>query len=89
LTREIPNWPGGSHGNCRGTGPPSGPFGAKGVGETGITKVAPSIADALYDAVGARIHSLPMTPEKVLDALEARQGQERSSHEDDRSPSAP
>ena len=48
---------------------PSGPFGAKGVGETGITNVAPSIANALYDAVGIRLHSLPMTPEKVLQAL--------------------
>ncbi len=51
---------------------PSGPFGAKGVGETGITNVAPSIANALYDAARVRIHSLPMTPEKVLDALAAR-----------------
>ncbi len=50
---------------------PSGPFGAKGVGETGITNVAPSIANALYDAVGVRVHSLPMTPEKVLEALAA------------------
>lgn len=48
---------------------PSGPFGAKGVGEPGIANVAPSIANALYDAVGIRIHSLPMTPEKVLEAL--------------------
>ncbi len=48
---------------------PTGPFGAKGVGETGITNVAPSIANALYDAVGIRIHSLPMSPEKVLEAL--------------------
>jgi xanthine dehydrogenase molybdenum-binding subunit len=52
---------------------PSGPFGAKGVGETGITNVAPSIANALYDAVGIRIHSLPMTPEKVLEALKTRE----------------
>ncbi len=51
---------------------PSGPFGAKGVGETGITNVAPSIANALYDAVGVRIHSLPMSPEKVLEALKAQ-----------------
>jgi xanthine dehydrogenase molybdenum-binding subunit len=49
---------------------PSGPFGAKGVGETGITNVAPSIANALYDALGVRVHSLPITPEKVLEALE-------------------
>jgi xanthine dehydrogenase molybdenum-binding subunit len=51
---------------------PTGPFGAKGVGETGITNVAPSIANALYDAVGVRVHSLPMTPEKVLEALEEK-----------------
>jgi xanthine dehydrogenase molybdenum-binding subunit len=51
---------------------PTGPFGAKGVGETGITNVAPSIANALYDAVGVRVHSLPLTPEKVLGAMEAR-----------------
>jgi len=48
---------------------PTGPFGAKGVGETGITNVAPAIANALYDAAGIRLHSLPMTPEKVLEAL--------------------
>jgi xanthine dehydrogenase molybdenum-binding subunit len=48
---------------------PTGPFGAKGVGEPGMTNVAPAIANALYDAVGIRIHSLPMTPEKVLEAL--------------------
>jgi xanthine dehydrogenase molybdenum-binding subunit len=50
---------------------PTGPFGAKGVGETGITNIAPSIANALYDAIGVRVHSLPMTPEKVIEALEA------------------
>lgn len=50
---------------------PTGPFGAKGVGETGITNVAPSIANALYDAVGVRVHSLPLSPEKVLEALRA------------------
>ena len=51
---------------------PTGPFGAKGVGEPGMTNVAPAIANALYDAVGIRIHSLPMTPEKVLEALKAK-----------------
>ncbi len=48
---------------------PTGPFGAKGVGETGITNVAPAIANALYDATGIRVHSLPIAPEKVLEAL--------------------
>ena len=51
---------------------PSGPFGAKGVGEPGLVNVAPSIANAIYDAIGVRINSLPMTPEKVLEALKAK-----------------
>ena len=60
---------------------PSGPFGAKGVGEPGINNVASSIANALYDAIGVRIHSLPMTPEKVLEALRKGQGQEEEEVE--------
>jgi xanthine dehydrogenase molybdenum-binding subunit len=48
---------------------PTGPFGAKGVGEPGCVNQAPAIANAIYDAVGVRIWSLPMTPEKVLAAL--------------------
>jgi xanthine dehydrogenase molybdenum-binding subunit len=51
---------------------PSGPYGAKGVGEPGMVNVAPSIANALYDALGIRINSLPMTPEKVLSALKTK-----------------
>jgi xanthine dehydrogenase molybdenum-binding subunit len=57
---------------------PTGPYGAKGVGETGITNVAPAIANALYDAVGVRVHSLPLTPEKVLNALYAAEGRRTS-----------
>ena len=51
---------------------PSGPFGAKGVGEPGLINVAPSIANAVYDAIGIRIHSLPMSPEKLLEALKTK-----------------
>ncbi len=51
---------------------PSGPFGAKGVGEAGINAVAPAIANAIYDAVGVRIKELPITPEKVLKGLESK-----------------
>ncbi len=51
------------------TDDPNGPFGAKGVGEPGLVPTAPAIANAVYDAVGVRIHDLPMTPEKVLRAL--------------------
>ncbi|UCE41527.1 MAG: xanthine dehydrogenase family protein molybdopterin-binding subunit [Candidatus Aminicenantes bacterium] len=46
-----------------------GPFGAKGVAEPGLVPTAPAIANAIYNAVGVRIRDLPITPEKVLDAL--------------------
>lgn len=46
-----------------------GPYGAKGVGETGALTVAPAIANAVADAVGVRIRDLPITPEKILRAL--------------------
>jgi putative selenate reductase molybdopterin-binding subunit len=47
----------------------SGPYGAKSAGEVPINCMAPAIANALYDALGIRIRSLPITPEKVLEAL--------------------
>jgi xanthine dehydrogenase molybdenum-binding subunit len=50
---------------------PKGPFGAKGVGEPGMVGVAPAIANAVYDAIKVRIRDLPITPEKVLMALES------------------
>ncbi len=53
---------------------PTGPFGAKGVGEPTSVPTAPAILNAIYDAVGIRIHSLPATPEKVLRALKEKQG---------------
>ncbi|MBI3327690.1 MAG: xanthine dehydrogenase family protein molybdopterin-binding subunit [Nitrospinae bacterium] len=46
-----------------------GPFGARGIGEPPILAMAPAIANAIYDAVGVRITSLPITAEKVLQAL--------------------
>jgi CO/xanthine dehydrogenase Mo-binding subunit len=48
---------------------PTGPFGAKGVGEPTSVPTAPAILNAIYDAVGVRLYSLPATPEKVLNAL--------------------
>jgi len=54
----------------QGHGP--GPFGTKGMGEAGILPVMPAIANAIEDAVGVRITSLPITPEKVLNALRAK-----------------
>jgi xanthine dehydrogenase molybdenum-binding subunit len=49
-----------------------GPFGAKGVGEPGLVPTAPAIANAIYNAVGIRIRDLPITPEKVLAALQKK-----------------
>jgi len=51
---------------------PKGPFGAKGVGEPGMVGIAPAIANAIYDAIGVRIRDLPITPEKILKALEGK-----------------
>ncbi|MGH7886812.1 MAG: xanthine dehydrogenase family protein molybdopterin-binding subunit, partial [Candidatus Binatia bacterium] len=46
-----------------------GPYNSMSIGETPIITVAPAIANAIHDAVGARIKSLPMTAEKVLTEL--------------------
>ena len=48
---------------------PTGPFGAKSLSETCIVVPAPAIANAIYNACGARIRELPITPEKLLQAL--------------------
>ncbi len=50
-----------------------GPFGAKGIGEPGLVPTAAAIANAVHDAVGVRIRDLPITPEKVLAALKAKE----------------
>ena len=49
----------------------NGPFGAKGVGESGTFGVSPAIANAVEDAIGVRITSLPITPEKIYRAIRA------------------
>ena len=51
---------------------PSGPFGAKGVAQGAMIAVTPSIANAIYDAVGVFITDMPATPEKILAALNRR-----------------
>ncbi len=48
---------------------PSGPFGAKGLGEIGLDAIPAAIANAIADAVGVRIHALPITAEKIHRAL--------------------
>jgi CO/xanthine dehydrogenase Mo-binding subunit len=51
---------------------PRGPFGAKEVGQGPLLPVMPALANAVYDAVGVRVDELPITPEKILKALEAK-----------------
>lgn len=48
---------------------PIGPLGVKGIGEPAMVPTIPAIMNAIYDAIGVRIMSLPATPEKVLGAL--------------------
>jgi len=48
---------------------PEGPFGAKGLGESGVIPVAAAVANAVRDAIGVRITELPLTPERVRDAM--------------------
>jgi CO/xanthine dehydrogenase Mo-binding subunit len=52
----------------------NGPFGAKGVGESATFGVSPAIANAIEDACGVRLTELPLTPERVLRALRAKDG---------------
>jgi xanthine dehydrogenase molybdenum-binding subunit len=49
---------------------PTGPFGAKGVGEPGMVPTAAAISNAVYDATGVRMRALPLSPERVLRALQ-------------------
>ena len=48
---------------------PTGPFGAKSVGESGTIAIAPAIYNAIYDAVGVRVKDMPVTPEKIIEGL--------------------
>ena len=54
----------------------NGPFGAKGVGETGSLGLSPAVANAVQDAIGVRIYETPLTPERVLRALCKQEGTE-------------
>lgn len=52
---------------------PTGPLGAKGIGEAATNPVAAAYANAIYNAIGVRFYELPITPEKILAALEERE----------------
>jgi carbon-monoxide dehydrogenase large subunit len=51
-----------------------GPYGARGIGEHAMVPTAPAIANALRDALGIEIDSMPITSEKIWAALRARDG---------------
>jgi len=53
---------------------PTGPFGAKGIGEGALNPVAGSVANAIQNALGIRFYELPITPIKILKALEQKGG---------------
>ena len=50
----------------------SGPFGAKGLGEAPTVPISAAIMNAVHQAAGIRINDLPVTPEKVVNALKER-----------------
>jgi xanthine dehydrogenase molybdenum-binding subunit len=51
-----------------------GPLGAKGLGEMGLVAIAPAIANAIHHATGLELNELPMNPERILMALEKKNG---------------
>ncbi len=55
---------------------PEGPFGAKEAGEGPLLPILPALANAVYDAVGVRMYQLPMSPDRVLDAIEKKERSE-------------
>jgi CO/xanthine dehydrogenase Mo-binding subunit len=54
---------------------PGGPYGAKEAGEGPLHPIIPAIANAIHDAVGVRLRRMPFTPERVLQAMNARKEQ--------------
>ena len=68
---------------------PEGPFGAKECSEGSLAATIPAIANAIYDAVGVRLHESPFTPERVLAALRAKGNAKHLNLTDSIDPTAP
>ncbi len=51
---------------------PYAPFGAKGLGEPPLTPTAPAILNAVVDAIGVPLFQIPLTPERVLTAIDSQ-----------------
>jgi CO/xanthine dehydrogenase Mo-binding subunit len=54
------------------TDDPEGPFGAKEVGQGPLLPVIPAVANAIYDAVGVRVDEVPISPDKIVKALQEK-----------------
>jgi 4-hydroxybenzoyl-CoA reductase subunit alpha len=68
---------------------PEGPFGAKECSEGSLAATIPAIANAIYDAVGARLHECPFTPERVLAVLRAKKNSKALNLTEGVDPTAP
>jgi 4-hydroxybenzoyl-CoA reductase subunit alpha len=68
---------------------PEGPFGAKECSEGSLAATIPVIANAIYDAVGVRLHESPFTPERVLAALRAKKNAKSLNLTEGVDPAAP
>lgn len=55
----------------------TGPFGARGIGEPAMVPGAPAIANAIYNATGCRFTEMPITPERMLKALQEKAAAEK------------
>ena len=55
------------------TDEPSGPYGAKGVAEAPLVPTAAAVTNAVCHALGVEINTIPLTPERVLRALDGKQ----------------
>jgi CO/xanthine dehydrogenase Mo-binding subunit len=54
---------------------PYAPYGAKGLGEPPLTPTAPAILNAVVDAIGVPLYQIPLTPERVLTAIDSPRGE--------------
>lgn len=68
---------------------PEGPFGAKECSEGSLAATIPAIANAIYDAVGVRLHECPFTPERVLAALRVKRNDKALNLTEGIDPTAP
>lgn len=55
------------------------PYGAKGIGEPTMIPIGPAILNAIYDATGVRITELPVTPERLIKAIQEHEKEKRGA----------